>query len=176
MIMNVYVLILLRFIHIVSGALWVGAAISYLFFVKASAKAIGPAGPQFMQNLTQRRKYPLYMISTSLLTVLAGGILFVYSSGGFSMAWLKSGPGIGFTIGSLAGLIAFLVGSFGIGPTSAQMGALGAQIAAAGGPPNPALLSHMRALEIRLTRAEGIDFVMLVLSILTMATARYWIF
>jgi uncharacterized membrane protein len=174
--MNSYLIILLRIVHIFAGALWVGAAITYLFFIKPSVKAIGLAGPQFMQNLAERRKYPVFMISTSLLTVLAGGSLFWFSSGGFNAAWLTSGPGIGFTIGSLAALVAFLVGNFGIGPTSAQMGALGQQIGASGGRPTPEQISALQALEKKLSRAELIDFVMLVIAMITMATARYWTF
>jgi len=174
--MNIYLLILLRLTHVVAGILWGGAAVYYLFFVKPSVKAIGPAGPQFMQNLAQRRKLPLFMIGTSLLTVMAGGILYWFSSGGFSAAWIVSGPGIGFTLGSLAALIAFLVGGLGIGPTSAKMGALGGQIATSGSGPTPEQAGAMQAMEKRLNFAEQVDFVMLVIAMLTMATARYWTF
>ena len=174
--MNAYLLILLRIVHIFAGTLWIGAAISYLFFFKPSVKAIGPAGSQFMQNLAERRKYPLFMVSASLLTVLAGGILYWFSSNGFNAAWIASGPGIGFTIGSLAALVAFLVGNFGIGPTAAKMGALGQQIGASGGSPTPEQIGALQALDKKLSRAETIDFVMLVIAMLTMATARYWIF
>src|SRR5512134_4078740 len=113
--MNAYLLILFRIVHIFAGALWIGAAISYLFFFKPTVKAIGPAGPQFMQNLAERRKYPVFMMITSLLTILAGGALYLYASGGFNLAWIKTGTGLGFTIGSLAALVAFLVGGMGIG-------------------------------------------------------------
>lgn len=164
--MNTYLLILLRIVHVIAGILCGGAAISYLFYIKPAVKAIGPAGPQFMENLAERRKYPLFMISTSLLTVLAGGILLWFSSGGFNATWIASGPGIGFTIGTLAGLAAFLVGNFGIGPTSAQMGALGQQIGASGGKPTPEQISILQTLEKKLSRAELIDFVMLVIAML----------
>ena len=174
--MTTYTLIFLRVVHIFAGTLWGGAAIFYLFFVKPSVQSIGPAGPQFMRNLAERRRLPIFMSSTSLLTVLAGAILFVYASGGFNLAWIQSGPGIGFTIGSVAALIAFLTGSFIIGPTSARMGAIGQQIASAGGPPAPELLAQIHSLEAKLSRAEIIDFVMLVIAMVTMATARYWVF
>lgn len=174
--MNTYLLIALRLFHVVAGTLWVGAAISYLFFVKPTVRSIGPAGPQFMQNLAARARYPMFMATISLLTVLAGGALYLNTSGGFNALWLTSGPGIGFTIGSAAGVIAFLVGTFGIGPTAGAMGALGAKIAQAGGPPSPEQLNALHSLEKRLNRVEVIDFVMLALSILTMATARYWDF
>jgi len=172
--MNVFLLIVLRLVHVVAGILWGGAAIYYLFFVKPSVKAIGAVGPQFMQNLMERRKLPIFMMSTSLLTVLAGGILFWFSSGGFTPAWMASGPGIGFTIGSIAAIIAFFVGGLGIGPTSAELGALGGQIAMSGNGPTPAQLSQMQKLEKRLSIVERVDFIMLVISMLTMATARYW--
>jgi len=174
--MNAYLLITLRMIHVFAGALWIGAAIFYLFFIKPTVKSIGPAGPQFMHNLTVRARYPMFMISVSLLTVLAGGALYLITSGGFNLNWLRSGPGIGFTIGSVAGLVAFLVGTFGIGPTAGSMGALGQKIAQAGGPPTPEQVNALHGLENRLKRAEVVDFVMLSLSMLTMATARYWVF
>lgn len=174
--MNTYLLILLRIVHIFAGSLWIGAAISYLFFFKPSVKAIGPAGPQFMQVLAERRKYPIFMVIASLLTVLAGGALYLYASGGFKLTWIQTGAGLGFTIGSLAALVAFLVGNFGIGPVAARMGALGQQIGASGGSPTPVQLSTLQTLEKKLSRAELIDFVMLVIAMLTMATARYWTF
>jgi hypothetical protein len=174
--MNIYLLNLLRLVHVVAGILWAGAAISYLFFVKPSVQSIGTVGPLFMQNLMQRRKYPIFMMGTSLLTVLAGGALYWFLSGGFSLAWISSGPGLGFTIGSVAALVAFLVGGFGIGPTSGQMSVLGGQIAASGRGPTPEQSSLLQALEKKLARAEWIDFIMLAISMLTMATARYWAF
>lgn len=174
--MNAYLLILFRAAHVFCGGLWIGAAISYLFYFKPSVKAIGPAGPEFMKNLAQRRKYPLFMITTSLLTVLAGGVLYWFSSGGFNAAWVVSGPGIGFTIGSLAALIAFLVGNFGIGPVAAQIGALGQQINASGRPPTPEQIRTLQTLDKKLSRAELADIVMLIIAMLTMATARYWTF
>lgn len=174
--MNTYLIIFLRIVHVFAGALWIGAAISYLFFFKPSVKAIGPAGPQFMRTLAERRKYPLFMVSTSLLTVLAGGVLYLYASGGFKPSWIQTGPGLGFTIGSLAALVAFVVGNFGIGPTAARMGALGQQIGASGGAPTPEQIGILQALEKKLSRAELIDFVTLIIAMGTMATARYWTF
>ena len=174
--MNILILNLLRFVHVVAGILWGGAAVSYLFFVKPSVNAMGATGPQFMHNLMERRKYPIFMMSTSLLTVLAGGVLFWFSSGGFNAAWLASGPGIGFTVGSVASLVAFLAGGIGVGPTSEKMATLGGQIAASGKGPTPGQVAQMEALEKRLNLAERLDFIMLVIAMLTMATARYWLF
>jgi hypothetical protein len=174
--MNIYLLNVLRLVHVVAGILWAGAAISYMFFVKPSVQSIGAAGPQFMQSLMERRKYPLFMVATSLLTVLAGGALYWVFSGGFRLAYMARGMGLGITIGSLAALIAFLLGNFGIGPTSGQIAALGKQIAASGKGPTPEQAQQLRALETKVSRIEQVEFVLLVISMVTMATARYWNF
>jgi hypothetical protein len=172
--MNIYLLNLLRFAHVVGGILWAGAAISYLFFVKPSVKSIGPVGPQFMQTMTQRRKYPIFMMVTSLLTVLAGGALFWTISGGLTLAWITTGPGLGFTLGSVAALIAFFLGALGIGPTAGQIGTLGEQIARQ--EPTQQQIARVQGLEKKLSTLENTEFVLLVIALVTMATARYWSF
>ncbi len=174
--MNAYLMILLRLVHVLCGILWGGTAVFYLFFIKPSVKAIGPAAPKFMQSLTQRQRLPLFMSLASLLTVLSGVVLFTFSSGFFNLGWISSGPGLGFTIGSLSGLVPFLVGTFGIGPISGKIGALGQQIAAAGGPPSEEQTGRMHALEARLSRLETIDIIFLLIAMVAMGTARYWIF
>ncbi|MBP9501513.1 MAG: DUF1772 domain-containing protein [Candidatus Promineofilum sp.] len=174
--MNIYILNLFRLTHVVAGILWAGAAISYLFFVKPSVQSIGAAGPQFMQNLMGRRKYPIFMMVTSLLTILAGGALYWYSSGGLKGSWITTGPGLGFTIGSLAGLITFFLGMFGIGPTAGRIAALGQQIATSATGPTPEQMNQMRRLEKRVNVLERVEFVLMVVAMVTMATARYWSF
>lgn len=174
--MNLYLFGFLRLVHIFAGALWIGAAIVYLFFIKPSVKSIGPAGTQFMQNLASRRKYPLFMVSVSLLTVLAGVVLYLNDSGGFKLAWILTGPGLGYSLGALAALVAFVVGTFVIGPTSGKMGELGQEIARSGGGPNPEQIGSMQGMEKKLALAERIDFWTLTISMLAMATARFWVF
>jgi hypothetical protein len=174
--MEVYAILFLRILHIVAGVLWAGAAIVYVMYVKPSVQLIGPAGPVFMQAYIGRRKYPLFMQVNSTLCMLAGVILFWYASGGLSASWLASGPGIGFTIGSVAGLLSFVLGAAFIGPRGGRIGKLGAAIAAAGGPPSAAQAQEMHRLEVELARLEQVEFVLLVIALLTMATARYWYF
>ncbi|MGE5248660.1 MAG: hypothetical protein ACM3QS_00465 [Bacteroidota bacterium] len=173
--MNIYLLIILRLAHVVAGILWGGAAIAYLFFVKPSVESIGAAGPDFMRSLMERRKYPIFMMAVSLVTALSGALLY-WALGRLNLLWIKTGPGLGFTLGSLAALVAFFVGGLGIGPASARLAALGGAIAASGGTATPRQASEMRLLAERLVRAERIDFIMLAIAMLTMATARYWVF
>jgi uncharacterized membrane protein len=174
--MELYVILFLRILHIVAGVLWAGAAIVYVTHVKPAVQLIGPAGPMFMQAYIGRRKYPLFMQVSSILCVGAGVIMYWLASGGLSMEWITSGPGLGYTIGSVAGLLSFFLGAFFIGPRAGRLGGLGQAIAAAGGPPSAAQGEEMQRLESEIGRYEAVEFVLLVIALMTMATARYWFF
>lgn len=174
--MNVYLVILLRAIHIFAGILWVGSAIFFLFFIEPTIKSFGPSGQQFMQHLVSRQRYPQFMGMVSLLTVLAGGALLWISSGGLRGGYFRSGPGIGFTIGSVVGIAVFLMGIFLMSPIGKRMGELGQEIGRSGGPPTTAQAAELQSLDQRLAKLERIDFVLLSVSLLTMATARFWVF
>lgn len=174
--MNMTVFLFFRTVHIFSAVLWVGSAIFYLFFVEPTIKLIGAAGQQFMQNLVVRRKYPLYMNTVALLTILSGVVLFYYDSGGFNLRWVNTGPGLGFTIGSLVGIAVFFVGALMIKPRGERIAALGKEIGKAGGLPSPAQAAELQRLDREINRVERVDFVLLTVALLTMVTARFWSF
>jgi hypothetical protein len=171
-----FLIIVLRLTHIVAGAFWAGAAVAYFFFFAPTAKGLGPAGPKFMQDLVGKHRYPVFMNVTSMLTILAGLALYWFSSTGLSVAWITSGPGLGFTLGSLAALAAFAVGFFGIRPRAQRMGALSAAIGAAGGPPTPEQGAELGKLDAEMHAYERWDVGLLIVSLVLMATARYWTF
>jgi len=173
---EIYIILFLRILHVVAGVLWAGAAIVYVTHVKPAVQLIGPAGPMFMQAYIGKRKYPLFMQVNSLLCVAAGVIMYWFASGGLSVNWITSGPGLGFTIGAVAGLLSFFLGGFFIGPRAGKLGRLGQAVAEAGGPPSAAQGEEMHRLESEIARYESVEFVLLFISLITMATARYWYF
>jgi uncharacterized membrane protein len=172
--MNLYLIILLRIIHIIAGVCWVGGAVVHTFFIEPSVKATAPESRKFMQYLMSRQQYGAFMGITSLLTVLAGGLLYWRSSGGFAWAWITSGPGIMFSIGAVIGIAVYLWGTLLIAPRAARLGALGAQIGAAGGPPTPEQAAELHKLDRQMSFIGRVDFVLLAIALFTMATARYW--
>jgi uncharacterized membrane protein len=174
--MNFYIFLILRIAHIFGAVLWVGSAVVYMFFVSPAAKAIGTAGGQFMQSLIGKQRYPLYMNVVSLVTILSGLYLYIYDSGTFQISWITTGPGILLTIGSVVGIAVFFVGFLGIKPRGERMGELGMEIGKAGGPPSPAQAMEMEKLDRELHLLERVDVVMLMVALLTMAAARYWVF
>lgn len=169
-------LIVLRILHFVGGTCWVGGAIIFHLFVEPTAKATAPGSQQFMQYFVVRRHYSMFMGISSLLTILSGTLLLWHNSSGLAGSWLTSGPGVVLTLGSLLGITAFGMGMFIIGPTAGRLTGLGQAIQAAGGPPLPEQVTELHYLETKLNRVGGIEFVVMLVSLLTMAAARYWWF
>lgn len=167
---------LMRFVHVFAGVLWVGAAFLFLFFISPSVKATAPNSQKFMQHFIIRRKYPKFMATVAILTVLSGVALYWRGAGGDLTGWLQTGPGLGLTIGSIAAILVIPLGIFLLSPLTDRLGMLSAQLESAGGPPSQALLSEIQKVDKRLHSLEWIDFILLLISVLTMATARYWLF
>jgi uncharacterized membrane protein len=171
--MHVHAIAFLRAVHILSASLWVGAAVLNALFLVPSIMAAGPAGGQVMRVMVQVRKLPVFMNTVSVLAMLSGLGLYWWDSGGFGLAWITSSTGLAFTIG---GLLA--IGTAGLGhvvmvPAARAIGALGATMAAAGGPPAPEQVAQMTALQGRLLRGTQVGATLLVLATILMAVARF---
>lgn len=167
---------LMRLVHVFAGVLWVGAGFLFLFFISPSVKATAPNGQKFLQHFIVRRKYPAFMSTVAILTVLSGAVLYWRIAGGDLGGWLQTGPGIGFTIGSVTAILVIPLGMFFLGPKTERLGSLSAQLEAAGGPPNQDQLAEIHKVDQELHTLEWIDFILLLISVVTMATARYWLF
>ncbi len=175
--MNAFLIysLVLRLIHIVAGMLWAGSAVFYFFFVEPTVRSLGPAAPQFMQTLIEKRRYPMFMNIASTLTIVAGALLFWSTSGGFQWVWVASGSGLGFTIGSVVALVVYGIGFFMIRPRAERLGQLGKAIGMAGGPPSPEQAAELQKLNAEMTQIERVDVILLTVSLIAMATARYWL-
>ncbi len=169
-------LIVLRIAHFVGGTCWVGGAIIYHLFLEPTAKATNPGSRQFMHYFIVRRHYPIYMTVSSLATILSGALLLWHNSSGFDVNWVTSGPGVVLTLGSVLGIIALGMGLFILSPTAKRMMGLGQAIQAAGGPPLPEQMSEIHRLETKMSQVGWTEFAVMLVSLLTMAVARYWWF
>src|SRR5918996_5723713 len=98
----------LRLVHIVSGAFWFGAAFTMFLFLQPTAQATAPEGQKFMLHLLRNRRFSEAVLAAALLNVGAGALLFWRDSGGLQLAWISRPPGLGFTIGAAAALIALI--------------------------------------------------------------------
>ena len=167
----VLMMIILRVIHILFGIFWVGTTLFLVFFFDPTIKAAGPAGDAVMGRLTLRR-FSMVMGISAILTVGAGFVMYVKESGGIQLSWIATPAGITMTIGSLAGILAFLLGLLVQTPNGVRMAALQKEIQAAGGQPTPSQLAETGVLQKRLSNASRWGAALMVIAVLGMSIAR----
>ena len=169
-------LIVLRLVHVVASVCWAGGAFIFFLFVEPTAKALAPTGMQFVEHMVTKRRFSMFMVISSTLTVLSGALLILQYAGGRWLDYVQTGPGLGFTLGSVVGVTVYLIGMFGVNPRALRMAKLGREIQAAGGPPTPAQGAELQKLDREMSRLGLVDFVLVAVSLALMATARYWLF
>lgn len=172
--MEGFYMLVLRLVHIVASVCWVGGGFIFFLFVEPTAKALSPTGPQFVQHMVNKRRFNIFMVISSTLTVLSGGLLIWQVSGGDLSNYMQTGRGLGFALGSLAGVVVYFIGMFGVNPRAIKLAKLGAQIRAAGGPPTPAQGAELHRLDREMSALSLADFLLVALSLLLMSSARYW--
>ncbi|MBA2444511.1 MAG: hypothetical protein H0V49_04180 [Nocardioidaceae bacterium] len=161
--------IALRIVHILSGVLWVGGTALFFLYIEPTINKLGPDAEKFIDELINRRKAPIYFVTISTLTVVAGVILYWRDFGGIN----TSPYGLALGLGGLAAIIAWLGGNLVIPQTLGKVSAIAAEIRAAGGPPSGEGMARMHAVQQRLRLIGTIDLVLLVFAVVAMASARY---
>lgn len=122
-------LLVLRFIHIVSGIVWVGSGVFVAFFLIPAVAANRQIMPQLMDGL-QRRRVFIILPTAGLLAILTGIRLLWIDSAGFADSYMETGPGRTFSIGGVAAIIALVLQVFVSRPLGVKLGAIAAQLAA----------------------------------------------
>jgi uncharacterized membrane protein len=171
--------IVFRTFHIGAGIAWVGSVYFFVAFVQPASAAIGPAAAPFMTELLGARRLVDRILVLATVTLLAGLILYLKDmnlAGGFG-DWIGTARGLVFTIGGLAAIAAVAIGVFGTRPAVERLLAVGrgiGQAAQQGGAPPPELAAEVPVLQEKLKAYARASFALLVVAVLTMATARYW--
>lgn len=165
-------MLILRFLHIVAGSVWVGAVVMTAFYLMPSVIAAGPAGGQVMRQIGER-KLPVLMMTLMALTLLSGlgmmGDLAARTDG----TWFSTTMGRTISLGAAFAIIAAVYGMVVNRPTADKMQKLGAAIQAGGGPPNAEQAAQMQALQARMLTASRVVAFLLLLAVAAMAVGRY---
>jgi uncharacterized membrane protein len=165
--------LVLRFVHIIGGIVWVGSGVFAAFFLIPALAANRQLMPAVMEGLQKRRVF-IIVPTAGLLTILAGIRLLWIDSAGFAESYMQTGPGRTFSIGGTAAIIAFLLQVFVAIPAGAGLGKIAAQLAAS---PPPAERDSLSARAERLRRRNGMATLSAVLfgllAAAAMAVARY---
>jgi len=164
-------IIILRLVHIFGGVAWAGASFFVGGVISPMVQSDESARP-FMQKLNTRSKFYPYMALMATLTLLSGLILYWMLSG-FRADFITSGRGLTLTIGSLAGLIAWIMGMTNQQPTGKRMKALVAQIESSDGPPQPAQIEEMKSLAEKLSRDGILSTILISISLIGMSISQY---
>ncbi len=159
-------ILILRLLHIVLGACWVGAVVAFALFVEPAIRAAGAAGSAVMMQIVAR-KFSQAMAATAGLTVLTGFLLFWHDARTGGPSWPSTPVGMGFSVGGVAALSAMLVGLFMMRPTIEKIGKL--MTAAAGGPPSAEVI----ALMAKAHKGGRIVAALLLIAVAAMSVARY---
>ena len=171
--MHPTLLLLLRLLHVVGGALWVGMAVYTTVYLIPAVEDAGPDGGKVMAAL-QRRGILTVLPALALVTVLSGAWLYWRMSGGMSGEFLRSGTGLTFGLGGLASVAAYAIGIAVLRPSMMRAAALMSQI----GPQMAEAERRERVAEAQRSRARGsragqIVAVLLLAAVAAMAVARY---
>src|ERR1043165_6777028 len=164
----IYLIWLLRIIHIVSGVFWVGGTLVMTFFIGPAVSATADAGQRFVGHLMNNLKFSNRMSIAAGLTVLAGIILYGLDARA-GAAWVRSAMGIGLSIGAVFAIIGLITGIM-IGRTTTAMAQLGAQFK---GKPTPAQITQMQTIQKQQRMYSITSAAALILAVVFMSISRY---
>lgn len=167
-----YLVVVLRLVHILGGMFWVGSSIVFFFFISPAIAANAEAGQKIMAHLVTKARISTGIAISAILTVLAGSWLYAIDSQAFTSGWERSGPGIGFSIGGIFALIGLVFGII-VGRNTNILGKLASEIR---GKPTSEQLNKIHAAQKQLSFAGPISSICVILALICMATARYWVF
>jgi hypothetical protein len=165
-------MLVLRLLHIVSGAFWVGSIILAVLFIEPTAKAFGATGERFLAHALFRTGLMPILVGAATVTIGSGAMLYWIDSGGLRVEWISTSPGLGFTAGALAAVAAYAIALLVLKPqfdrlASLAKSPLGSEVEAQSPHVEPVLA------EARVRRWSLIQVALLVFAIAAMATARY---
>jgi len=169
--MNYYLLVL-RILHIGAGAYWVGAALSLAVIIRPALKEKGDTGQKFIDYLITKKRFGTESAGAGAMAGVAGLLLYWHDSQGLTSAWIQSSTGIGFVIGAVFGLIAFIFGVL----TDRQLKAMAELRAQFGDTPSEEQTSQLQMLDKQLSSKLNICALTLTLSVWIMAVSRYLVF
>jgi hypothetical protein len=103
-----WLMIVLRLVHIGSGAMWVGMMAFMTFYLTPALNEVGPDAGKVMQAL-QKQKIMIVMPVIALLTIISGGWMMMRLFAGPS-DFGASRMGMALNVGALSAIVAFLIG------------------------------------------------------------------
>jgi len=160
---------LVRGLHVLAGSFWVGAAIVMAAFLSPAARRAGQPGAAFMRILNSQVRLPLFTNIAAIATIVTGFWLLWRVSGGLQAAWFGTSYGLTLTIGLLAALAAYVISVAIQRPAMQRI----ARAQSSDAPPDDKTRTALARAQGRLTIGGRAGAVLLAVSAICMAVARY---
>lgn len=167
-----FTMLALRVLHVVLGVFWAGTLIFTAFFLLPSIREAGPDGAKVTAGLMRRRFLTVIPI-VALITILSGFWLYSKVSVGFQPEYMRSRPGMAIGVGGLTAILAFLLGVSIVRPSMLKAVALSQAAAAGPAAERDARMAEAQALRIRAGKAGTAVALLLIVTTVAMAVARY---
>lgn len=165
-------MVVMRLIHIFAAVYWVGAGMFVVAMLLPAVRAQGTEGDRFFLGFLKHTRFELSMPVSALLTTLAGLALYDRVSDHFNSDWMQSDAGIVLSIGSLAGIAAFLHGGAAIGRTTGKYRAALAAVFE-GQDPTQEQRDTLARVRAKVMRQAPTSVVLQLIALAGMAAARY---
>ncbi len=165
--------IVLRVVHVVFGAIWVGMVVFATFFMMPAVQEVGPEGGKVMAAI-QRRGLMTFLPILALGALISGIWLYIRAAAGMHAEFARSPVGMAFGLGGLAAILAWLLGVAVLRPSMLKAMALAQSL----GPSTSAeerqrVMAEAQRLRLRAAASGRATAYLLLFAVAAMAVARY---
>ncbi len=165
--------LVLRFVHVVFGALWVGMVAFSTFFLMPAIQEVGPDGGKVMAAV-QRRGLLTVIPLLALGALISGVWLYIRAAAGMHAEFARSPVGMAFGLGGLAAILAYAVGIAVMRPSMMKAMALGQSLGATtSAEERQSVMAEAQRLRTRAAAAGRVTAYLLLFAVAAMAVARY---
>jgi uncharacterized membrane protein len=165
-------LIVARLLHVLAGVFWAGTMFFISRFLFPAVTDAGPAGGVVMSGLMKRGLTAAIPIA-AITAVLSGIYLLYRASSGFDDAYMGSGPGMTYSIGGTAAIIALLIGGTIVRSSTEKAMKLTESAMSLPESERGAMMSEATVLRAKAVSATKIVALLILITVICMAIGRY---
>jgi len=156
---------IVRAAHMLTAALWIGAAAALTLYIMPAIRRSGAAGAPVIAE-AMRSGLGAFMASVAGTTILSGAWLYWIRFQALGSSGMHRAADVVLMLGALAGFAAMIIGGAILGRTSRELAEL------AGTPPDEATQARIAALHRRGAAASKVTLTLLVGALLSMVFSR----
>lgn len=166
-------LIVLRFVHVVFGAVWVGMMVFNSFYLMPAVQEVGPDAGKVMAAV-QRRGIMTVMPLLAAGALISGIWLYIRAGAGMPGEFGRSPVGMAYALGGLAAIVAYIVGMAVARPSIMKAMTLGQSLGpSASAEERQRVMGQAQRLRARGAGASRAAAYLLLFAVAAMAVARY---